>query len=96
MNDFTLDDFKIGEVYGFIIGNDQGESDEIKGCVTGHNHMQLEDAQADLIIITKVQYIYCLMKLKAIIASIEIMKIILMPRYIIQIWMNTTLSEVQV
>ena len=54
MNDFTLDDFKIGEVYGFIISNDQGESEEIKGCVTGHNHMQLEDAQADLIIIRNI------------------------------------------
>ena len=54
MNDFTLDDFKIGEVYGFIISNDQGESEEIKGCVTGHNHMQLEDAQADFIIIRNI------------------------------------------
>ena len=54
MNDFTLDDFKIGEVYGFIISNDQGESEEIKGCVTGHNYMQLEDAQADFIIIRNI------------------------------------------
>ena len=54
MNDFTLDDFKIGEVYGFIISNDQGESEEIKGCVTGHNHMQLEDAQSDFIIIRNI------------------------------------------
>ena len=54
MDDFTLDDFKIGEVYGFIISNDQGESEEIKGCVTGHNHMQLEDAQADFIIIRNI------------------------------------------
>ena len=54
MNDIKLDDFKIGEVYGFIISNDQGESEEIKGCVTGHNHMQLEDAQADLIIIRNI------------------------------------------
>ena len=54
MNDIQLDDFKIGEVYGFIISNDQGESEEIKGCVTGHNHMQLEDAQADLIIIRNI------------------------------------------
>ena len=54
MDDIKLDDFKIGEVYGFIISNDQGESEEIKGCVTGHNHMQLEDAQADLIIIRNI------------------------------------------
>ena len=54
MNDIKLDDFKIGEVYGFIISNDQGESEEIKGCVTGHNHMQLEDAQADFIIIRNI------------------------------------------
>ena len=54
MNDFTLDDFKIGEVYGFIISNDQGESEEIKGCVIGHNHMQLEDAQSDFIIIRNI------------------------------------------
>ena len=54
MNDFTLRKFKIGEVYGFIISNDQGESEEIKGCVTGHNHMQLEDAQADFIIIRNI------------------------------------------
>ena len=54
MNDIKLDDFKIGEVYGFIISNDQGESEEIKGCVTGHNHMQLEDAQSDLIIIRNI------------------------------------------
>ena len=54
MNNIKLDDFKIGEVYGFIISNDQGESEEIKGCVTGHNHMQLEDAQADLIIIRNI------------------------------------------
>lgn len=54
MNDFTLDDFKIGEVYGLIISNDQGESEEIKGCVTGHNHIQLEDAQADLLIIRNI------------------------------------------
>lgn len=54
MNDFTLDDFKIGEVYGFIISNDQGESEEIKGCVTGYNHMQLEDAQSDFIIIRNI------------------------------------------
>lgn len=54
MNDIKLDDFKIGEVYGLIISNDQGESEEIKGCVTGHNHMQLEDAQADLIIIKNI------------------------------------------
>lgn len=54
MNDIKLDDFKIGEVYGFIISNDQGESEEIKGCVTGHNHMQLEDAQTDLIIIKNI------------------------------------------
>ena len=54
MNDIKLDDFKIGEIYGFIISNDQGESEEIKGCVTGHNHMQLEDAQADLIIIRNI------------------------------------------
>lgn len=54
MNDIKLDDFKIGEVYGFIISNDQEESEEIKGCVTGHNHMQLEDAQADLIIIRNI------------------------------------------
>ena len=54
MDNIKLDDFKIGEVYGFIISNDQGESEEIKGCVTGHNHMQLEDAQADLIIIRNI------------------------------------------
>lgn len=54
MNDFTLDDFKIGEVYGLIISNDQGESEEIKGCVTGYNHMQLEDAQSDFIIIRNI------------------------------------------
>lgn len=54
MNDIKLDDFKIGEVYGFIIRNDQGEAEEIKGCVTGHNHMQLENAQADLIIIRNI------------------------------------------
>ena len=54
MSDIKLDDFKIGEAYGFIISNDQGESEEIKGCVTGHNHMQLEDAQADLIIIRNI------------------------------------------
>lgn len=54
MNDIKLDDFKIGEVYGFIISNDQGESEEIKGCVTGHNHMQLEDAQADFVIIRNI------------------------------------------
>lgn len=54
MNDIKLDDFKIGEVYGFIISNDQGESEEIKGCVIGHNHMQLEDAQSDLIIIRNI------------------------------------------
>ena len=54
MNDFTLDDFKIGEVYGFIISNDQGESEEIKGCVTGHNHIQLENGQADFIIIRNI------------------------------------------
>ena len=54
MNDIKLDDFKIGEVYGFIISNDQGESEEIKGCVTGHNHMQLEDAQSDFIIIRNI------------------------------------------
>ena len=54
MNDFTLDDFKIGELYGFIISNDQRESEEIKGCVIGHNHMQLEDAQSDLIIIRNI------------------------------------------
>ena len=54
MNDIKLDDFKIGEVYGFIISNDQGESEEIKGCVTGHNHMQLENAQSDLIIIRNI------------------------------------------
>lgn len=54
MNDIKLDDFKIGEVYGFIISNDQGESEEIKGCVTGHNYMQLEDAQADFIIIRNI------------------------------------------
>ena len=61
MNDIKLDDFKIGEVYGLIISNDQGESEEIKGCVTGYNHMQLEDAQSDFIIIrnilNKSQYI---------------------------------------
>ena len=54
MNDIKLDDFKIGEVYGLIISNDQGESEEIKGCVTGHNYMQLEDAQADFIIIRNI------------------------------------------
>lgn len=54
MNDIKLDDFKIGEVYGFIISNDQGESEEIKGCVIGHNHMQLEDARSDLIIIRNI------------------------------------------
>ena len=54
MNDFTLDDFKIGEVYGFIISNDQGESEEIKGCVTGHNHIQFENGQADLLIIRNI------------------------------------------
>lgn len=54
MNDIKLDDFKIGEVYGFIISNDQGESEEIKGCVIGHNHMQLEDAQSNLIIIRNI------------------------------------------
>ena len=54
MNDFTLDDFKIGEVYGFIISNDQGESEEIKGCVTGHNHIQLENGQTDLLIIRNI------------------------------------------
>ena len=54
MNDIKLDDFKIGEVYGFIISNDQGESEEIKGCVTGHNHIQLENGQADLLIIRNI------------------------------------------
>lgn len=54
MNDIQLDDFKIGEVYGFIISNDQGESEEIKGCVIGHNHIQLENAQADLLIIRNI------------------------------------------
>ena len=54
MNDIKLDDFKIGEVYGFIISNDQGESEEIKGCVIGHNHIQLENAQADLLIIRNI------------------------------------------
>lgn len=54
MNDIKLDDFKIGEIYGLIISNDQGESEEIKGCVTGYNHMQLEDAQSDFIIIRNI------------------------------------------
>ena len=54
MTDIQLDEFKSGEGYGFIISNDQGESEEIKGCVTGHNHMQLEDAQADFIIIRNI------------------------------------------
>lgn len=54
MNDIKLDDFKIGEVYGLIISNDQGESEEIKGCVTGHNHIQLENGQADLLIIRNI------------------------------------------
>lgn len=54
MNDIKLDDFKIGDLYGFIISNDQGESEEIKGCVTGHNHMQLENAQDDSIIIRNI------------------------------------------
>ena len=113
MNDIKLDDFKIGEVYGFIISNDQGESEEIKGCVIGHNHMQLEDAQSNLIIIRNILnkspiYIsldsiksyYHLNRDNEEYIDAEVynpdMKSILMQRYTIRIWTNTTLSEVRV
>ena len=54
MNDFTLDDFKIGEVYGFIISNDQGEVDEMKGRVIGYTSTQLGEAYSDLLLIKNI------------------------------------------
>lgn len=51
MNDFTLDDFKIGEVYGFMVTNGQGEVDEIKGRVMGYTSTQLGEAHSDLLMI---------------------------------------------
>lgn len=54
MNDFTLDDFKIGEVYGFMVANDQGEVDEIEGCVVGYTSTQLGEAHSDLLMIKNI------------------------------------------
>lgn len=51
MNDFTLDDFKVGELYGFMVANDQGEVDEIKGCVIGYTSTQLGEIHSDLLMI---------------------------------------------
>ena len=51
MHDFTLDDFKVGELYGFMVANDQGEVDEIKGCVIGYTSTQLGEIHSDLLMI---------------------------------------------
>lgn len=51
MNDFTLDDFEIGEVYGFMVANEQGEVDEMKGRVIGYTSTQLGEIHSDLLMI---------------------------------------------
>lgn len=51
MNDFILDDFKIGELYGFMVTNEQGEVDEIKGRVIGYTSTQLGEIHSDLLMI---------------------------------------------
>ena len=54
MNDIKLDDFKIGEVYGFMVTNEQGETDEIKGTVIGYTSTQLGEAHSDLLLIKNI------------------------------------------
>ena len=54
MNDIKLDDFKIGEVYGFMVTNEQGETDEIKGTVIGYTSTQLGEAYSDLLLIKNI------------------------------------------
>lgn len=51
MNDIKLDDFKIGELYGFMATNEQGEVDEIKGRVIGYTSTQLGEIHSDLLMI---------------------------------------------
>ena len=54
MNDFTLNDFKVGELYGFMVANDQGEVDEIKGCVIGYTSTQFKDIHTDLLMLKNI------------------------------------------
>ena len=54
MDDFTLNDFKVGELYGFMVANDQGEVDEIKGCVIGYTSTQFKDIHTDLLMLKNI------------------------------------------
>lgn len=51
MDNIKLDDFKIGELYGFMVANDQYEVDEIKGRVIGYTSTQLGEIHSDLLMI---------------------------------------------
>lgn len=54
MDDLKLDDFIIGDLYGFMVNNDQGETDEIKGTVIGYTSTQLGEAHSDLLMIKNI------------------------------------------
>lgn len=54
MNDIKLDDFKIGELYGFMVANDQYEVGEIKGTVIGYTSSQLGNVHSDLLMIKNI------------------------------------------
>lgn len=51
MNDIKLDDFKIGDVYGFMVANEQNEVGKIEGCVMGYTSTQLGDRHSDMLMI---------------------------------------------
>lgn len=54
MQNIKLDDFKVGELYGFMVANDQYEVAEIKGTVLGYTSTQLGDAHSDLLMIKNI------------------------------------------
>ena len=54
MNDIKLDDFKIGDVYGFMVVNEQNEVGKIEGCVMGYTSTQLGDCHSDMLMVNNI------------------------------------------
>lgn len=50
----NLDNFEVGDYYGFWASNTQGEEDEIKGIVISKMSLQSTDGNADILIIHNV------------------------------------------
>ena len=50
----NVDNFEVGDYYGFWASNTQGEEDEIKGIVISKMSLQSTDGNADILIIHNV------------------------------------------